>query len=160
MVRLVASQSWRCAGLWSRDAFQIAMRLLAFAGLDRYEGMMFAGLIVPIFLLAGRAPAEYRAFLLEISPPPSAGPPPPEGTPESNGGPSAAPDGTTEPAKAAATSSRTVVTNLDDQQYREYYHVDPRQQVLMKDSWMCWERTGSQPPCRRPERTPTEDPGK
>jgi hypothetical protein len=38
--------------------------------------------------------------------------------------------------------TRTVQSNLDHIQYRDYYLVHQYETVTIQDSWMCWGRTG------------------
>ena len=96
--------------------------------------MLRAFLFVGIFLMCPGSRAEYRAFLLRISKPPSTAP--------------------TEANKAAATQDfRLVKTNFDEEQYPSYYPLAPGETISELETWMCRGRTGGlQEVCENPNK--------
>lgn len=47
--------------------------------------------------------------------------------------------------------SREVITNFDHLQYPQVYPLESGESVAYLNSWMCWGRMGSTPPCQDPK---------
>ena len=91
-------------------------------------------LLVAIALLLSAAPlrAEYRVFVLKID----------------KLGPNRKPTG----------ESRTVMSNLDPQQYVGYYPIDADEYVTYTDTWRCRGRTSDLDYCPNPKAVSPETP--
>ena len=94
-----------------------------------------------LFLHLPSAQAEYRAFLLKITSPPSE-------NPEKQEKP-------TEPT--AQPAFRLVKSNLDHLQYKQYYPILAGEKVEYIDTWMCRGSTaGMTPICKSPREIASE----